>query len=413
MSIFAGIYSRSDAQLSDKQCEALRRNVSRHPNETLYEYRSPRFYLVKADVAALAPAHGLEQSTRGVSVIAGEPLIAEVDRMDCEDLATESRSLHQKWDAGNALALRDANGTFCAAHYDEQTHALSLFADKLGVRSLYYWLDPNLCVFGTALRILESSGLFERRIDFRGLAETAAMQFPLGDRTPYDGVRLMCPAEEIRVSGRTESRRRYWRWDQCPPMEETDLKKVVHRRFLTAVKRRLRNDRIAKAMLSGGMDSRCVVGALHSLGTTLITFNNSFENSYDQVFGRECALRLGSVHMERLRTHEADDQSRAHRFLFDPSVTAHGRPPERPSVVWTGEGGSVGLGHVYMDETMVDLARKNDIDGLIRKLPLENLPRRIFQDAVADLFVGAAEKGAREEFAGLHCQDPGRNVYLF
>jgi asparagine synthase (glutamine-hydrolysing) len=413
MSIFAGIYSRSDAELSDSQCTALRRSVSRHPNETLFEYRSPRFYLVKADVGALAPARGLELSPRGVSVIAGEPLIAEDDRTDCEDLATESRSLHQKWDAGDALALRNANGTFCAAHYDIQSHTLSLFADKLGVRSLYYWLDPQLCVFGTAMRILESAGLFDRRIDFRGLAEVAALQFPLGDRTPYDGLRLMYPAEEIRVAGPAERRNRYWRWDECKPVEGVDLKKEIHRRFIVAVKRRLRNDRIVKAMLSGGMDSRCVVGALHSLGTTLITFNNSFENSYDQVFGREVARRIGSVHMERLRTHDADDQAQQQRFMFDPSVNADGRLPERPLVFWTGEGGSVGLGHVYMDQTMVDLARKNDIDGLIRRLPLGNLPRRIFQNAVADIFVNGPEKGAREEFARLYCRDPGRNVYLY
>lgn len=413
MSIFAGIYSRGDGALSDKQCDALRRVVSRHPNETLYEYRGPRFYLVKADLGAFAAPRALEQSRHGVSAIAGEPLIAESGHSDCDDLATESRLLHEKWDGGQPLPLRNAQGTFCAAHYDSRAHALSLFSDKLGVRALYYWLDQRLCVFATALRILEGSGLFERRIDIRGLAETAALQFPLGDRTPYEGVRMMHPAEELRIAGETQRSSRYWRWDECPQLDRVGLEREVHRRFLTAVKRRLRGDRTVKATLSGGLDSRCVVGALHSLNVNLVTFNNSVENSYDQILGRECARRLGTVHCERVRTRADDDRIQAINFMRDHPGRVNGQPPERPAVIWTGEGGSVGLGHVYMNQKMIDLARKGDIEGLIGSLPLEQLPRRLFRNEVADLFVNAPAKGAREEFAGLHCPDPGRNVYLY
>jgi asparagine synthase (glutamine-hydrolysing) len=412
MSIFAGLYSRGKRPLDDAQCQAIRRVLSRHPGETLYEYRAPGFYLVRADVGALAPARPLERTQNSVLAVAGEPIIAD-EGEDCADAATEITTLRDRFDAGHAEPLRHAQGTFCGAHYNEPAHALTLFADKLAVRPLYYRLDGELCVFATALRILESCGLFRLAIDLRGLAETAAFQFPLGDRTAYDRVRVIHPAEIIRVTPAGETSRRYWRWDECPPLRTDDVHKEVHRRFVAGVRRRLRGDHTVKATLSGGMDSRCVVGALHSLGTGLITFNNSYEGSLDQVFGRECARRLGTAHCERVRTRDVTDPSQNYKFLLQSQVDPDGRAPDRPNVIWTGEGGSVGLGHVYMDERMIGLARRNDLAALVASLPMSKLPRRLFRKDVADIFVNAPTKGAYEEVASFHSADPGRNVYLY
>jgi asparagine synthase (glutamine-hydrolysing) len=411
MSIFAGLYSRT-RPLDDAQCEAIRRVLSRHPGETLYEFRTPRFYLVRADVGAFGPPRPLERTENSVLALAGEALIAD-EGEDCQDAATEMRTLRERFDAGHPEPLRLAQGTFCGAHYNATADALTLFADKLAVRPLYYRLDGELCIFATALRILEGSKLFKLAIDLRGLAELAAFAFPLNDRTAYDRVRLMHPAEMIRVAPEGETSRRYWRWDECPPLRTDDVRKEVHHRFVAGVKRRLRSDRTVKATLSGGMDSRAVVGGLHSVGASIITFNHSYDGSLDQVLGRECARRLGTKHIERVRTRDISDPVKNWQFMLDSYVDTSGRAPDRPNTIWTGEGGSVGLGHVYMDARMIELARRNDLAGLVAALPLGKLPRRLFRGDVADIFASAPAKGAREEFASLHSADPGRNVYLY
>lgn len=412
MSIFAGIFRRGAGALDDRQCAALRGVLSRYPGETVYEYRSTQFYLAKADIGAFAPPRPLDRTAHSVFVVAGETIVAEGDE-DCQDPSTEMRALHDRFDAGDLDALRHAQGTFCGAYYNEQAHALTLFSDKLAVRPIYYWLDDDLCVFATALRILVDCRLFKRRLDLRGLAEVATLHFPLGDRTAYDGVRTIFPAEMIRIGKDEKVSRRYWQWEDCPPLTTSDIKQEVHRRFVLAVKRRLRGDRTVKATLSGGLDSRSVVGALHSLGTNIITFNFSLESSLDQVLGRECARRLGTTHYERIRTRDARDRAEFSKFLLQRCKHESGEEAERPAVIWTGEGGSVGLGHVYMDEEMISLARRNDMKGLLNRLPIPRIPRRILQDEVADTFVNAPRKGALEELQPLHCADPGRNVYLY
>ena len=48
--------------------------------------------------------------------------------------------------------VHQLNGMFAIAIYDKQTHCLSLFRDRLGVKPLYYFFENGCFVFGSELK---------------------------------------------------------------------------------------------------------------------------------------------------------------------------------------------------------------------------------------------------------------------
>jgi hypothetical protein len=92
------------------------------------------------------------------------------------------------------------------------------------------------------------------------------------------------------------------------------------------------------------------------------------------------------------------------------------QPAERPGLVWSGDGGSVTLGHVYLNRAMVDAARTGDAQTAMQ---LSNhgwgseVPRRLLRsDLLASLSGKSPRKGLREELDALHCDDAGRCLHL-
>ena len=60
--------------------------------------------------------------------------------------------------------------------------------------------------------------------------------------------------------------------------------------------------------------------------------------------------------------------------------------PEHPQLVWSGDGGSVGLGHVNLSHRIVDLMRERNVDKAIDTFLIEQkmqAPHRLFRAPVA------------------------------
>jgi len=75
-------------------------------------------------------------------------------------------------------------------------------------------------------------------------------------------------------------------------------------------------------------------------------------------------------------------------------------PPERPQVVWSGEGGSVLLGLVHISETILELMRAGNIDGAIEEfLQRENIhvPPKLFRSQILENISMVIKQGIRED----------------
>jgi hypothetical protein len=418
VSILAGVFSRSGAAVPPKLCDSLNRAVSRDAGDERIVFQDQRCCLVKVDTGAYGEAAVRTGFKGTVSLLAGEPLLALHDSEPPRTRSNDLALLHEAWTRDNWDLLRGAHGVFCAVHYQPDPGRITLVADKLGIRQLYYWLSDQTLIFATALRVLEQLEGWPRIMDLRAITEIAAFGFPLGTRTPYSNVHLLRAAEIVNVSATSFSRRQYWRWDAIASSRDSEAyrARVLYDRFTSAVARRLRRDTATVAFLSGGLDSRCIVAVLRDRKVRVHTFNFAAKGTQDQMLGAVFARHAGTQHTE-----SPTDRAKPHWSMLMAAALAQATDlaasqVQRARLVWSGDGGSVGLGHVYMNRPIVDLLRADKRDSAIELFLQQqraNVLRRLLQPEIADAVADVLRVGIREELEDIRCEDPARSFHLF
>jgi asparagine synthetase B (glutamine-hydrolysing) len=421
MTLFAGIFSRHEEQpIPDSVCDGLRRVLSRHPADGARTFRDARCFFVKTDIGAFAEEAFHVDETQAVSMLAGEALLNTGGKGAEQSRAQELEQLHESWKLEDWELLKHARGAFCAAHYEPLAGRLFLIPDKLCIRPLYYWADEKFVIFASALRVLESLDVIPKEMDLRGVTEMTGLGYPLGNRTPYAGISLLKAAEVVSVKGQSLTRHRYWRWDEMQPsrLTEDELLQEARQAFMRAVALRNRADKTTVAYLSGGLDSRCVVAALLELETRVHTFNFALPGTQDYILGNEFAREADTIH-EALPKEPGDltpDYSALMARAWASSKHRAAEPAGRPSIVWSGEGGSVAFGHVHLSREIVGQMRAGRTDEAVETfLQREgaSVTRRLLQTAVSDELSPALHTGIREELDELRTADPARAFYLF
>ena len=418
MTLFAGIYANDPADaVPDTLCAAAKRALSRHPNETVKDFRDQRCYLAKVDIGAFG-SEGVLQNSLGISFMAGEPLLERGAR--AYPRSADLSELHAALSSGSFDVLSHTRGVFAIAHYRPQSGKLVLVTDKLGIRPVFFSVGERYTVFATALRILEQIPGIPKAMDVRAITEENSLGYALSDRTPFAAIALLRPAEILQVTDRAASRQRYWRWDRIRtahrPVDE--LARDAYNRFSDGVALRNGSDSSTLAFLSGGLDSRAIVAALRQRGVRVHTFNFSPTGSQDQVFGAAFGKCIGTMHTERPIQPSQPMLSIAGMTVeaWNSSPWRLSSPAERPGIIWSGDGGSVTLGHVYLNSAMVEAARRGDVE---RAMSLSDhgwgneIPRRILNSQLLDSLSGNRPRdGLKEELSELECDDIGRALHL-
>lgn len=419
MTLLAGVFSRyKEGRLEDSICEDVRRALTREPDDEIVTFRDARCFLAKVDIGAFGAPAFRAIPGGSVAMLAGEPLLCLGTPAETRTRTQDLEALQEALDQGDLGVLAGARGVFAAVHYDPEAGRLSLIADKLGIRPLYYSVGKKYVVFASALRSLESLSEFSQRMDLRAVTEAASLGFPLGTRTPYSTVAMMRAGEIVQVSARDATRSQYWRWDELTPsaLDEPALLTQAHERFTDAVMLRLRGDAATVAFLSGGMDSRCVVAALRAAGAQVHTFNFfAGPRTQDQVFGAAFSQAAGTIHQEVPMEAGAPQWSMMMATAWGASAQRAELPPEHPHLVWSGDGGSVGLGHVYMSDAVVKLLRAGQSDAAIHAFLEEQhakVVRSLLKPSVAALLTDVLHEGMRQELDDLHGEDPARRFHL-
>lgn len=422
MSIFAGVILRGAGQaIPAKLIDELRASVSRYPDDasTRTEFTDGSIFIVKVDVGALREP-GESFGPEVVAFVAGDPILQRHPDALRISRAESLRAIAYNLAVGQQDALRSCRGTYCAVVYERSSHRLHLMTDKLGVRPVYCYVSPDYIVFASALRILEAVSFCKKSLNLQGVAEIACFGYPLSDRTPYENIFCLYSGELVTSDAAGLQRSRYWRWDELmPSTSHTAPPERLYRLFTDAVRLRLGGQRVVAAFLSGGLDSRAVVAALKDAGVELFTANFGSPTSQDRVLGRLAAQRLGThySHLE-LRPLLVEDDPRSHASIRDWLSSAEylARNPERPRVAWTGEGGSLGLGHIYLNSDIIAATRAGDPRGATAKLLAYNrwgLQAKLLKPQIATALTGMIHAGIGAELESIHPADPGRIFYLF
>lgn len=407
MSIFLAVSgSRPDElkPLLDAAASALADEV---PGAVLQRFEFPGLGLVCAPLGLHGPqTHGSSGDGR-IAVLAGDPVLVP-------EGARPSRAEILDRYASEPLAplLRQSHGTFCGVRLDPTRRSLEAFTDKLGVRPLLTGQHGELRYATNAYWLLQRlSRHLALTADPQGIIETACMTYPLAQRTRYQGVRAGDGGELLQLSAVGPQIECYHDWLDLPALASPPDAATLAASFRQAVDDRLGDAAEQTAFLSGGMDSRLIAACLAGSGRRLNTLNFAPPGSQDLAFGRLAAEALGSQHFEFPL---GPDNFDAKQIRILEAWQAQGGPKDFDRRIWSGDGGSVGLGMVYLDAQTTALAGERRYVEAAKRLCVRGrwgMPHRILKSRYRALAAQLPAEIARE----MQRWDPlpSKAAYLF
>lgn len=424
MSHFAGLLTAASAGADANPAagiEARRRllnAMARNPSLVVNEVSDTRFWCA-ATTVPVWPAAVAQASAGVLGALAGDPVM-----VDGATPPNVERSVHQVFEAlgqGRFAALAQAKGMFCAAVWNARAGRLVLATDALASRPLYYTQAARggPIAFATSLRLLRVLvGADGERVDEQGFAEQLFFGQALGERTVFRDVKVLTPGQAVVFTdGSSRQSVTHADYTATPRLDlrYEQASDCLHACFAEAVRRRAIGTR-QEAFLSGGMDSRAVVAELVDQGHTLSTFCAAYPDSIDDVVSRQVAQAFG------ITRHTTWHRTPAERILvaLDPfAIYARDHFPtdsgRTARGLWSGDGGSVTLGHVYMTEASVALAATVPNADLVRRLfpTLQTRPTRQLSAPETARLAEMATAGAMAELERCSAAEPDRRLFHF
>lgn len=283
--------------------------------------------------------------------------------------------------------LKSSNGVFCSVCLDTISDELVLATDHIGLRQIYLYQDDERTIFANALWLITE--IIDKPLDFDidSIVEIGTLGYPLDNRTKFKEIQTLPPGTTLELTpNKTATIKQYFDLTAVQPqnhISDEEAVTLLYDTWKTVVSDRLDGQKEVFGFLSGGMDSRLLLHTLKSLGCDIYSANFAPHGTRDLVFGEMASASIGTTHFhypidnpekdhaaETIRAWEMAEPERSTFFKNNP-------------MIWSGDGGSVGLGHVYLTDQMSLFAAKNDFTAaaeLFCKENNRNVPYRLFKD---------------------------------
>jgi asparagine synthase (glutamine-hydrolysing) len=415
MSAFAGVYQLDRGRtLSTSIIEKLRRGFAT-PDELTRSYRSGQFAVFKFDFGAFDGIGYLENGD-AVALVAGEPLMAPT-KAATPSREDDLRTLQAELKIGNLGILTHCQGTFAGCFYDSHKHSLLLATDKLGSRPVYFWQGDEHLYFSSFLKTFERMEVIPKRLDMTAFCEQFVFGAPLGTKTLYEDIKILRDGQYLQLDSARCTISEYFQWQKVEAHQRSGQQQaeLCYEAFTEAVRCRSMASETAHSFLSGGLDSRCIVAALHDQGKKITAFNLSEPGDQDALFAKQYADLINIEYVSARRSATFDGSTKA---LFQDAVTklrAAAGSSRWSKRIFSGDGGSVGMGFVYLDARIMDLMKSGAVDDSIRHFLRQSgtIPLRILNKKIADEYGDVLAQGMRTELEELRECSPEHRIFLF
>jgi len=208
--------------------------------------------------------------------------------------------LHLFEEYGKDFAIH-LNGAFVAAIWNQREKEMVLVNDRLGLRPLYYVLYKGRFTFASGVRALLADPDLPRNVDSVAIAQMLSFEYILGHRTLLREVQLLPPASLLTLRNGQFTIRSYWHLQFSEVYQlrsrEQYLEGFIHY-LQQAVTRQMPGDLPAGLNLSGGLDSRMLLGLLCNgqLKMPLRTYTFGIHGCDDARIAKELANVAGTQH---------------------------------------------------------------------------------------------------------------------
>lgn len=309
--------------------------------------------------------------------------------------------------------VRHANGTFALAEFDPAASRLVLATDSLGARPLYWTRHGEILIFSTSIRLIAALPGLRFEVDWPALAEQAAFCYPLASRTPLAGVQVLRDGEALIATPNGLDLTRYHRWEETPLVEASakDHAAHCHAAFLAAVRDRAPATEPVTTLLSGGLDSRCIAGALLDLGRQVHAWNLANDGWQDGVFAAQFAERAG-IRMDRVEWTPAV-LGETPGFTTMGALRAATSQLAAPET-FSGDGGGETIGFLMMEPAVLALLDQGRPAEAFREyIHGKMISRRVIGGRRFRELQDAAAEGMAAEFDAMPGIPPQKAMQLF
>jgi len=413
MTMLAGIYTMGDTVVPDADdITELSRELGRSGDKVLSK-TCGRLFIAKIDIGAYANPAFLFDDENFAIVATGKPLLdakGPGSRPRDQDLL----EIRKGWPSSGPGILSRCRGTYSLCLYQRDRDRLFLATDRVGARPVYFAVQKNILYFASALRLLEVLPSLRLSMDIRGVTEEVVLGVSLADRTSLAPIRVLRGGEFLSAGIEGLTRKHYARWSDAAKTDQPQREELldeVYTTFLDAVSCRAPDEAPVNSFLSGGLDARVVAAALVATGHRVRSLTYEFPGFLDGPLAREFAAVLGTDHKP-----VPVDHRNGQRHLKATAVKYLGNDGalSDSATIFSGDGGSVGLGYVYMDTEMVAALRAGDINkALIRYFHDKGLPSRVIRSEYVERMESFAADGIRAELAAADTGDPARDFHIF
>ena len=161
-------------------------------------------------------------------------------------------------------------GDFAFAIWDSRNRRLFCARDHMGLRPFYYYFSGDLFVFASAASAVVAVSNVPQVINEGRVADFLVQELEGINKTCtfFENVQRMPPAHTGSVKQRNLSFSQYWNPDPSVELRlnsDEDYADALEDVLEAAIKCRLRSHKPAASMLSGGVDSSCIVGVSRKL----------------------------------------------------------------------------------------------------------------------------------------------------
>ena len=195
--------------------------------------------------------------------------------------------------------IHELSGAFVITIYDKKRNKLLIVNDRYGLYPLFYAFRNNGIIFSPEVKGILCDNTFLKKLDLTSLAQYVRFQHLLGERTFFEGIQLLPNASFLiyDLDSRTCCIKPYWTFDDIPYLPDIEFNEAVEEAgylFRQSVKRLSSDSYRPGVYLSGGLDSRSILGMVERRPVVSLTYGE--RNSRDVFYAARIAKALGTDH---------------------------------------------------------------------------------------------------------------------
>ena len=198
------------------------------------------------------------------------------------------------------IAFSNLNGSFCLALFHTEIPKVLLVTDHFGTRPLYYAFKNHELIFSSHSRAILAYP-FTKRLNEKTLVKFLYLGKIgiLGNETWFEGIKLMPSSSILTFTKSGFTIEKYWDLDYSAELKnEEGIVRDLLKAFKKAVNIRVEDPNGVSVLLSGGLDSRSVIGAVEKKQLNkIVAVTFGVRKCDDIVIAKKVAKKLGVKHL--------------------------------------------------------------------------------------------------------------------